>query len=382
MTLWMKFYTDPNELILSYEQDETGQEISIQGMTVYRYTNADRTNYLWPLDNTLYRLSFHEAVQNEEDYVRTVIAGRESKQPTEQTGSRSLQATDDPDALIAFLGFDPGLPRSVAGVCTSRSFTGLIRERYTAMSCYYRKGSQPIDDPLVTIIIRYYHDANDAYISLEQSEEGETISVGGIDVYRYRNCDIYGYMWTQENQVCTFSTTEPPEIAEAFLEDFLRQRNAAQAQGSMNVTSATSIHGAEEGVRQFDSIHDLEVFLGFQTGLPNTLRDEYHVSDIFCAFASAQVSIQLFYKNGNGETIILSREMFTDVSQAYLSLEQNAAGDDILVSGIPVYQYTNEDKNCYTWHSDNTVFSVELDRSIPLPESIIEEVLKSSGLKQ
>ena len=142
------------------------------------------------------------------------------------TRPRSLQATNDPDALIAFLGFDPGLPRSVAGVYTSTSFTGLIRERYTAMSCYYTKDGQSDDDPSMMVTIRYYSNVNDAYLSLEQSEEGEMISVGGIDVYHYRNYDRYGYMWTQENQVCTFITTEPPEIAEAFLEDFLCQRNA------------------------------------------------------------------------------------------------------------------------------------------------------------
>ena len=58
----------------------------------------------------------------------------------------------------SFLGFDPGLPQTVAGVYTSNTFTGLITKRYTGMSCYYMKGGQPIDDPGVKITIRYYPD--------------------------------------------------------------------------------------------------------------------------------------------------------------------------------------------------------------------------------
>ena len=372
MTLWMKFYTDPNELIFSYEQDETGQEIIVQGKTVYRYANAGRTNYLWTQDNTLYRLHFQDAVQNEEDYVRTVITMSENRQPTEQTVPRNLQATDDPDALIAFLGFDPGLPHTVAGVYTSCSFTGLIRERYTAMSCYYRKGSQPIDDPLVTIIIRYYHDANDAYISLEQSEEGETISVGGIDVYRYRNCDIYGYMWTQENQVCTFSTTEPPEIAEAFLKDFLRQRNAPPVQAPRSDIRS---------LQTTTDPYELITFLGFDPGLPQTVAGVYSVSYYRATIIEENLTIiSLGYmkegqEEGNTE-FKLYAYYYPDANDAYLSFEQSEEGELISLCGTQIYRYRNVDRNSYTWTRDAQVWSLTTKEPQEAAEAFLEDFLR------
>ena len=41
--------------------------------------------------------------------------------------------------------------------------------------------------------------------------------------------ETYGYTWTHENQVLVFVTNEPPEAAEAFLEEFIEQRDAASA---------------------------------------------------------------------------------------------------------------------------------------------------------
>ena len=80
-----------------------------------------------------------------------------------------------------------------------------------------------------TVFHQTHSDANEAYISLEQSEEGDWISLCGIPIYRYRNIDRYGYTWTHENQVLVFVTNEPPEAAEAFLEEFIEQRDAASA---------------------------------------------------------------------------------------------------------------------------------------------------------
>ena len=288
------------------------------------------------------------------------------------TGSRSLQATDDPDALIAFLGFDPGLPRTVAGVYTSTSFTGLIRERYTAMSCYYMKGGQSIDNPYVKITIRYYSNVNDAYLSLEQSEEGEMISVGGIDVYRYRNYDRYGYMWTQENQVCTLSTTESPEIAEAFLEDFLRQRNAPTA------PAPTS------GTRQLNTTDrdELIAFLGFDPRFPASLNAVYtpvrynaHIDAKMIRVAAQYEPINQTITDLPFLSIRLTR--FNSVDEARTGYEQDAEGEYVMIGGVSVYRYTNTWTSNYLWLEDRTV--VKFLTSMPFDEAdpLVEEIIKS-----
>lgn len=143
-----------------------------------------------------------------------------------------------------------------------------------------------------------------------------------------------------------------------------------------SVARAVSYHSNEEGIKQFDTISSLEDFLGFRTGFPDIIGEGFHVSFIFTAFTATQISVQIFYVNDSTETIILSSDMFTDMDQAYVWLEQETAGDYVTINDTTVYKYANVDKTCYTWHSDNIVFSVELDKIIALPESIVSEVME------
>lgn len=74
ISLWMTFYTDMERAYLEYEQDETGEIISISNEHVYKYTNSDRINYLWTMNNVVFRLALHEPNNIEGiDFVREII---------------------------------------------------------------------------------------------------------------------------------------------------------------------------------------------------------------------------------------------------------------------------------------------------------------------
>ena len=289
------------------------------------------------------------------------------------TRPRSLQATNDPDALIAFLGFDPGLPRTAAGVYSVSYYRATItEENLTIISFGYMKEGQEEGNTEFKLYAYYYPDANDAYLSFEQSEEGELISLCGTQIYRYRNVDRYSYTWTRDAQVWSLTTKEPPEAAEAFLEDFLRQRAGAPVQAQ------------NEGTRSLQTVDSAELisFLGFDPRFPASLNTTY-IPTRYNAYIDSQ-AIKIIAQYGQVDNTItdaplvsIRMTLFFSVEDARIPFEQDAEGEYVMIGGVSVYRYTNTWTSNYLWLEGQTI--VQFLTSMPFDEAdpLVEEIIKS-----
>ena len=316
--------------------------------------------------------------QSTEDEQQYIIQGHEISVQTVSTaiaehqlsGTKSIE-TKDRSEFITFLGFDPDIPETVNNIYRSNKYSVLFAADYIRVNCYYMKDHQPSDDFVAKISIYYYIDPNSTYLSLEQSEEGEMISLNGTEIYRYKNMDRYGYTWTNENQVYLFITIEPPEVAEVFLQDFLKQN------------TATPVSERKSDNRQLQTTDAAEAiaFLGFDPGVPLSFGDCYTIGKFYINVNPYETFVRVAYaKNGtltDPAPAFVSLRYFADMEEARLSLQQDEEGESITICGVSVYRYTNSGWHNYSWTRDNMVALFHTQEPTEIAEQYVREFINS-----
>ena len=77
MALRITVYSDMEQARLQYEQDRTGEVMTVQNVPVYHYTNNGKSVYLWSEANTLLWLTINLEDLDETDIVQDVIKWRQ-----------------------------------------------------------------------------------------------------------------------------------------------------------------------------------------------------------------------------------------------------------------------------------------------------------------
>lgn len=76
LALRMTIYSGMEQARIQYEQDKTGEMITVQGVPVYRYMNDGKTVYLWNEANTLLTLTIRAEDLDKESVINDIIARR------------------------------------------------------------------------------------------------------------------------------------------------------------------------------------------------------------------------------------------------------------------------------------------------------------------
>ena len=174
----------------------------------YRWFTGESTE-----DEQQYILQGHEiSIQT----ISEAIAEHERRNDVD-----SLQTSDNSE-VIDFLGFDPHIPVSLSNRYFACLYEVLFSQSHIKVCCDYSIDGIPKNPAPIYIVIRYYDDLEMAYLSFEQDEEGETISICGVEVYRFTNYNREGYIWIQGNQIISLYCLESQEIAEKCVEEMIR----------------------------------------------------------------------------------------------------------------------------------------------------------------
>ncbi len=173
-----------------------------------------------------YRWFTGESTEDEQQYI---LQGHEISIQTiseaiaehERSGNISFKA-EEISELVDFLGFDPGFPQKFDCGYSFDFCTCLVASNRIMMSYTYKGDDLSPDFTVANIRSIYFNSMEEAYLSLEQDEEGEMINICGVNIYRYTNVDWINYSWTQDNQFLAFSTPDSQEIAEKCVEEMIR----------------------------------------------------------------------------------------------------------------------------------------------------------------
>lgn len=179
-------------------------------------------------------------------------------------------------------------------------------------------------------------------------------------------------MWTQENQVCTFSTLEPPEIAEAFLADFLRQRNAPTAPAPTSGTRKLNTTDRDE----------LIAFLGFDPRFPASLNAVYTPARYNAYIDSQAIRFIAKYEQvdstiTDAPLVSIRKTLFMSVEDARIAFKQDAAGEYVVIDGVSIYKYTNTWTSNYLWLEDHTLVQFLTSMPFDKADRYMEEIIES-----
>lgn len=141
------------------------------------------------------------------------------------SSTRSLQATNDLNELIAFLGFDPRLPASLNTTYIPTRYNAYIDSQTIRIIAQYGQIDNTIAEPPIVSIITLFSSVEDARISFEQDAEGEYVMIGGVSVYRYTNTWTSNYLWLEDRTLIQFLTSLPFDEADPLVEEIIKSRN-------------------------------------------------------------------------------------------------------------------------------------------------------------
>lgn len=140
-------------------------------------------------------------------------------------GNADRLQTSDNSEIIDFLGFDPYIPVTLCDRYSAYLYEVLFGQTQIRIRCDYSIDGLPTKTSPIYIVIRYFDDLEMAYLSIEQDEEGETISICGVDVYRFMNYDREGYIWIQGSKIISLYSQDSQETAKKCVEEIIRYQN-------------------------------------------------------------------------------------------------------------------------------------------------------------
>lgn len=169
--------------------------VLVVGAVGYRYQWLEGTS---TLDGQQYIVQGHEITTS---MIETAIA--------EHSGYAQCQIRDNAE-LISFLGFDPCIPPELAGKWQAEQFDVLVLSGFVQISTRYVSKTAEYHDLAYSQI--WFTSAEEAFVSIEQSDEGKLIKVLSADIYISQNSERTLFSWQKGLSVNLLSGTDHQDI--------------------------------------------------------------------------------------------------------------------------------------------------------------------------
>lgn len=98
-------------------------------------------------------------------------------------------------------------------------------------------------------------------------------------------------------------------------------------------------------------------FLGFEPDLPTWMPEGWKLTNYEVGVVTDETIIKATYVKAD-DIIVFIQKKYTDLDNAYASLEQNAEGHVITIGNTEVYYSENINRVRYNWKKENDVFSL------------------------
>lgn len=122
-----------------------------------------------------------------------------------------------------------------------------------------------------------------------------------------------------------------------------------------------------------ENASDLKQLLGFDPLIPHTIGDTLLIKRCDITFFPEEILIYVPYGSSTNDTYALTYtiDYYTDMENAYISMEQNKEGEYKEIANHSVYISQNIDYILACWQEETAVHSVSVSSSIENFESII-----------
>ena len=122
------------------------------------------------------------------------------------------------------------------------------------------------------------------------------------------------------------------------------------------VAKALADHAAvEQQTYAVNSSAEIDALLGFHSGVPQTLDDEWTLSRGYVDYMSGYIKLSLMYVSNTEpqKRILANMNLFTDIEHAAFAFEQTNDGQMQRVNGLDIYVANNEGLTTAYWYSKN-----------------------------
>lgn len=126
-----------------------------------------------------------------------------------------------------------------------------------------------------------------------------------------------------------------------------------------------------------DNLSQLEQYLGFDPLIPSELQNGLSMKRCNVAFFPEEILVGISYMRDMDESygLTLTVDYYTDMSNAFMNIEQNEEGGYVTIEGVPVYISKNINETVACWQEGNAVYSLSISALLKDYESIITEFL-------
>lgn len=125
----------------------------------------------------------------------------------------------------------------------------------------------------------------------------------------------------------------------------------------------------------FDNLAQLSEYLGFELELPQTVSDQFELKAGQLYFCPDMIQINAYYSTieDNEYVIAYILNLYTDVENAHISIEQSDMGNYTVINDHNIYMTMNMELQVFCWQEGNSVHSLTISNSITNAEEIITE---------
>lgn len=126
-----------------------------------------------------------------------------------------------------------------------------------------------------------------------------------------------------------------------------------------------------------DNLSQLEQYLGFDPLIPSELQNGLSMKRCNIAFFPEEILVGISYMRDMDESygLTLTVDYYTDMSNAFMNIEQSGEGNYYTIEGVPVYISKNINETVACWQEGNAVYSLSISVLLKDYESIISEFL-------
>ena len=160
--------------------------LALGGIASFRWMNGRST-----IDQQQYAVQGHEVTLAA---IQSCIAGN---------AGMDRMVTTDWNEVVALLGFEPLLPTEYLTEWTVREYAVLVTRDMVDLSVAYAKHDFSSDN--LRYSLTYFSNSENAYLAVEQNEEGYYVSIEDVNVYVTENVDRSIFNWHVGNEVFSIS---------------------------------------------------------------------------------------------------------------------------------------------------------------------------------
>lgn len=129
---------------------------------------------------------------------------------------------------------------------------------------------------------------------------------------------------------------------------------------TVEMVQAAIAENAGKGSFETTDLQELQQVLGFNPQIPEVIADEWEMEEGSARFARNSVQVTAKYRRINvpEEELIYVVNYFSSVDDGYLTFEQSAQGDSLIIGDQKVYLSHNIDRYVACWNERNCTFEI------------------------